>query len=156
MNTRILRLLAVLLLLLAACAAPTPAQATILVTFDMGSGGAGFAATIYVQEVATGKTFTAPYSAGSHGLVVLPTSAPVGISVDAPGTYVVYARLVNEPDSYHYGATACGPAQDCADSSLLGFSVQPGETVPVVIADRAALLPVRGEPVTVPWRPAGK
>jgi len=156
MNTRILRLLAVLVLLLAACAAPTPAPAVILVTFDMGSGGAGFAATIYVQEVASGQTFSSPYSAGSHGLVVLPTSAPVGIPVDAPGTYVVYARLVNDPDSYHYGATGCGPAQDCADSSLLAYPVQPGQTVEVVIADRAARLPERGQPVTVPWRLADK
>lgn len=118
----------------------------------MGSGGAGFAATIYAQEVTSGKTFFAPYSAGSHGLVVLPTSAPVGVQVNAPGTYVVYARLVNEPDSYHYGATGCGPAQDCENTSLLALEVEPGQTYPLTIADRSAILPERDKPVTVPWR----
>src|SRR3990172_1828730 len=98
-----------LLLVLTACSGfppPTPAQATITATFDMGGGGAGFAATIFAQEVSTGKTFHVFYPAGSHGGVVLPTSPPVSFSVEAPGTYVFYAVLINE-DSYHFGATGC-------------------------------------------------
>ena len=48
--------------MLGACsgrATPTPGMATITATFDMGGGGAGFAATIYAQEVNSGKTFHA-------------------------------------------------------------------------------------------------
>ena len=152
-------LLSGLTLLLAGCvprAGNEPQTATVMVTLDMGSGGAGFAATVYAQEVNTGKTFFAPYAAGSHGLVVLPTSAPVGIVVEAPGTYVVYARLVNEPDSYHYGATGFRPATECADSSLLAVAVEPGQVVDVTLADRAARLPERDQPVSVPWRLAGE
>ena len=143
------------LLFLGSCSllpTPEPQVATIMVTLDMGSGGAGFAATVYAQEVNSGKTFYAPYSAGSHGLVVLPTSAPVGVLVDAPGTYVLYARLVNDPDSYHYGATGCEPATECTDTSLLAVAVEPGQVVEVTIADRGALLPERDRPVNVPWR----
>jgi hypothetical protein len=66
--------------------------------------------------------------------------------------YVVYARLVNDPDSYHYGATGCGPAQNCPNAELLAFEIEPGETIPIVIADRAPQLPARHQPVTVPWR----
>jgi hypothetical protein len=142
----------ILLMTFTACTPPTPAQAAIMVTLDMGSGGAGFAATIYAQEITSGITVSKPYSAGSHGLVVLPTSEPVKVLVNAPGTYVIYARLVNEPESYHYGATGCGPAEDCADSSLLAFSLEPGETIVVVIADRSAVLPEKNQPVSVPWR----
>ena len=91
-------------------------------------------------------------SAGSHGLVVLPTSAPVEMTVEAPGTYVFYARLINDPDSYHFGATGCMAGQDCADSELLAIKVVPGESYHVVIADRKALLPNEGEPVTVPLK----
>lgn len=156
---RLFLLISILALLLSGCSVFAPAQstptlapATLVVTLDMGSGGAGFAATIYAQEVSSGKTFFAPYSAGSHGLVVLPTSAPVGVQVDAPGIYVVYARLVNEPDSYHYGATGCTPARVCAETSLLAFEVAPGASYPVLIADRSALLPERDQPVSVPWR----
>jgi hypothetical protein len=145
----------VLFLLLAAAgcsrATPTPGQATITATFDMGSGGAGFAATIFAQEVSTGKTFHSFYPAGSHGLVVLPTSPPVTFTVDAPGTYVFYAVLINE-ESYHFGATGCKPATDCASSDLVALDVEPGGSYQVYIADRSAEIPPTGEPVAVPWR----
>ena len=142
-----------LLLGLAACTAfptPTPAQATITATFDMGGGGAGFAATIFAQEVSTGKTFHVFYPAGSHGLVVLPTSPPVSFQVDAPGTYVFYAVLINE-DSYHFGATGCKVASNCASSDLVALDVEPGGSYQVYIGDRAAKIPPTGVPVTVPW-----
>lgn len=125
--------------------------ATIVARLDMGGGGAGFAATIYAQEVHTGKTFHSFLSAGMHGLVVLPTSPPISFSIQAPGTYVFYARLINAPDEYHYGATGCGPAGDCASHILVAVDIQPGVTYEVYIADRAALVPNADEPVTVPW-----
>jgi hypothetical protein len=117
----------------------------------MGAGGAGFAAMTYAQEVTTGEVFKTFYPAGSHGLVVLPTSPPVTITVKAPGTYVFYALLSNDPESYHFGATGCLPAQDCPSSALLALDVAPGGSYQVTIADRAAKLPAPGEPVNVPW-----
>ena len=74
-----------LLFTLSSCgllATPTPAPATVYVNFDLGTGGSGFAATLYAQEVTSGKTFKGFYAAGSHGLVVLATSAPAAIVVD--------------------------------------------------------------------------
>ena len=131
-------------------ATPTPEQATVVVTFDMGTGGPGFTALIYAQEVTTGKTFHGVYTAGSHGLVVLPTSEPISIQVDAPGTYVFYAVLINE-DSYHYGATGCKAGEDCSSSDLIAVSVEPGGKYEVYIGDRSAHIPPTGEPVKVPW-----
>jgi len=136
---------------LSGCAA-APRQATILVNFDLGAGSSGFAASLYAQEVTTGKTFKGFYAAGSHGLVVLPTSAPVAIQVDAPGTYVFYATLIEAPDDYHFGDTGCPPAADCPLSSLVALDVVPGNTYRVSISDRTPLLPTPGAPVTVPWR----
>jgi len=139
---------------LGACAgtpSPVPQLATVTVTFDMGGGGAGFAATIYAQEVSTGKTFKSFYPAGSHGLVVLPTSAPVSINVEAPGTYVFYATLIEAPDDYQYGATNCRPAEPCPASILRAIDVQPGGAYSVTIADRAAPIPTQNSPVEVPW-----
>lgn len=130
---------------------PTPQVATITVTFDMGGGGSGFAATIYAQEVATGKTFKSFYPAGSHGLVILPTSPPVSFTVEAPGTYVFYATLIEAPDDYQYGATSCGPASPCPNSVLKAIDVEPGGAYQVYVADRAAPIPTPGSPVTVPW-----
>jgi len=130
---------------------PTPQVATVVVTFDLGGGGAGFAATIYAQEVTSGKTGHQFLSAGSHGLVVLPTSAPISLQVDAPGTYVFYATLINNPDDYHYGATGCPAGEDCASSDLIAVDVLPGSTYYVTISDRKAPLPTPGESVTVPW-----
>ncbi len=135
--------------LMSGCA---PKTATVYALLDLGNGGSGFAATLYAQEVTTGKTIHVFQSAGSHGLVVLPTSAPLLMTVDAPGTYVFYARLINDPESYHYGATGCQAGQNCTDSRLLAIKVIPGETYHVTIADNKAELPASGTPVTVPWR----
>ena len=129
---------------------PIPNQALVTVTFDMGGGKAGFAATVYAQEVTSGATFKGFYSAGSHGLVVLP-SEPISITVDAPGSYVFYATLINAPDDYHYGATGCPPGTDCGSAALQALEVQPGGEYRVTIADRSAILPTPNAPVNVPW-----
>lgn len=154
---RLVFLLSILLLVLLGLYAgfkffrPAPKQALITVTFDMGGGKAGFAATIYAQEVTSGLTYKGFYSAGSHGLVVLP-SEPISITVDAPGTYVFYATLINNPDDYHYGATGCQAGTDCSSSELQALDVLPGGSYQVTIADRSALLPTPGAPVSVPWK----
>lgn len=154
-NFRLISTILILLtLLFVGCApreSPTPQLATIIAAFDMGGGGAGFAATIYAQEVGSGKTFHSFYPAGSHGGVVLPTSPPIVFTVEAPGTYVFYARLINEPDSYHFGATGCLVATDCPTSDLLAVDVEPGGTYNVYIGDRSAQIPIEDKPVTVPW-----
>lgn len=131
---------------------PLAKPATVLVTFDLGGGGAGFAATVYAQEVDSGETVHQFLSAGSHGLVVLPTSAPLNFQLEAPGTYVFYATLINNPDDYHYGATGCPAGADCDHSDLLAVEVSPGGAYEVTIADRKALLPTPDAPVRVPWR----
>ena len=128
--------------------------ANIVVALNMGGGGAGFSANIYAQEVHTGQTFTIFMSAGMHTASYLPTSAPVHLSIQAPGTYIFYARLSNAPTEYHYGATECRIPTDCIGSPLVAVDVLPGETYYIYIADRKALLPdndKRGLPVTVPW-----
>jgi hypothetical protein len=149
---RITFILILIVLLLSSCA-PTPKTATVYVSFDLGGGGAGFAALIYAQEVHTGKTVHQFMPAGSHGLVVLPTSPPLTFQLEAPGTYVFYATLSNNPDDYHYGATGCPQGQDCPSADLVALEVQPGGTYNVIISDRKALLPTPGAPVTVPWHP---
>ena len=128
--------------------------ANIVVALNMGSGGAGFSANIYAQEVYTGQTFTTFMSAGMHTAPLLPTSAPVSLSIQAPGTYIFYARLSNAPTEYHYGSTECRNPTECVGSPLIAVDVLPGETYNIYIADRKALLPdndKRGLPVTVPW-----
>ena len=40
---------------------PTPQFATVTVTFNLGTAGPGFAASIYAQEVSTGKVFKGFY-----------------------------------------------------------------------------------------------
>jgi hypothetical protein len=130
----------------------TPAN--IVVALNMGSGGAGFSANIYAQEVYTGQTFTTFMSAGMHTAPLLPTSAPVSLAIQAPGTYIFYARLSNAPTEYHYGSTECRNPTECVGSPLIAVDVLPGETYNIYIADRKALLPdndKRGLPVTVPW-----
>ncbi|HVF25729.1 MAG TPA: hypothetical protein VNA23_07560 [Anaerolineales bacterium] len=120
----------------------------------MGSGGAGFSANIYAQEVYTGQTFTTFMSAGMHTAPLLPTSAPVTLAIQAPGTYIFYARLSNAPTEYYYGSTECRDPTECVGSPLVAVDVLPGETYNIYIADRKALLPdndKRGLPVTVPW-----
>ncbi len=137
---------------------PTPTlvgpPANVLVALNMGGGGAGFSANIYAQEVYTGQTFTTFMSAGMHTASFLPTSPPVYLAIQAPGTYVFYARLSNAPTEYHYGSTECRLPTECIGSPLIAVDVLPGETYYIYIADRKALLPgndKRGEPVTVPW-----
>lgn len=147
--------LAFFALCLAGCGAKNTAAvdtATVFVNFDLGGGGSGFAAILYAQEVTSGETFRGHYSSGSHGLVTLPTSSPVAITVTAPGTYVFYAALVEAPDDYHYGATGCKPATDCTSSNLIALDVMPGGTYAIAISDRHARLPTPGAPVTVPWK----
>jgi hypothetical protein len=137
---------------------PTPTvigqPAIVNIALNMGSGGAGFSANLYAQEVNTGKTFTLFMSAGMHTAPLLPTSPPLDMAIQAPGTYVFYARLSNAPTEYHYGYTECRVPTDCVGSPLIALDVLPGEKYYVYIADRKALLPgnnERGLPVTVPW-----
>ena len=151
MKTKILIIAFLISLLINSCAAPAPQFATVFVRLDLGGGGSGFAATLYAQEVTSGKTVHQFQSAGSHGLVVLPTSEPINFQLAAPGSYVFYATLINNPDDYHYGATGCAAGQDCASSDLVALDVAPGGVYNVVISDRHALLPTPGAAVTVPW-----
>lgn len=128
--------------------------AIVNIALNMGSGGAGFSANLYAQEVYTGKTFTLFMSAGMHTAPLLPTSPPLDMAIQAPGTYVFYARLSNAPTEYHYGFTECRIPTDCLGSPLIALDVLPGERYSVYIADRKAILPdndKRGLPVTVPW-----
>jgi hypothetical protein len=150
---KILAIVCLVGLALAGCAGlrPTPAPATITVVFDLGGGGSGFAANLYAQEVDSGKTFRSLYPAGGHGGVTRATSPPITFNIDAPGTYVFYARLVEAPDDYHYGATGCAYAERCGDRGLLALDVEPGGVYPVYIADRSAPIPTPDAPVTVPW-----
>lgn len=134
---------------------PTPTLtgdlAEVLIGLDMGGGGAGFAATIYAQEVNTGRTFKTFLPAGMHGQAVLPTSPPVWMSVQAPGTYVFYARLINAPDDYFYGYTRCRIAEECPNHALLAVDVDPNRQYQVTISDKGVILPEMDQPVTVPW-----
>jgi hypothetical protein len=147
-----------LALVLAACSGvasttvtATPLRmATITVTVDMGGGGAGFTSIVYAQEVHTGKTFQIVMPASSHGGVVLPTSPPLSFSVEAPGTYVFYAVLINEA-SYHFGATGCPAVTRCDSNDLVALEVIPGESYSVYIGDASAKIPPTGVPVDVPW-----
>lgn len=148
-----------MLLALAGCAGlasppgptPTPEPATVRVTLDLGSGGTGFGAVIFAQEVASGQTYSLPYTSGSHGGVVL-EDQPITFTIDVPGTYVFYGYLINAPESYHFGATGCPPATDCPSSDLVGFDISLGGAYQVTISDRSAPIPTPHAPVTVPWR----
>ncbi|MCB9144207.1 MAG: hypothetical protein H6635_02475 [Anaerolineales bacterium] len=128
--------------------------AYINIAVDMGAGGSGFSSTIYAQEVYTGRTLGIFMSAGMHTASFLPTSAPLDMAVPAPGTYVFYARLTNDPMDYHYGFTECTVPAECTGGPLVALEVLPGEYYTIKIADRKAVLPginERGVPVTVPW-----
>lgn len=128
--------------------------ATVNIALNMGSGGAGFSANLYAQEVYTGRTITIFMSAGMHTAPYLPTSPPLDMAIPAPGTYVFYARLSNAPTEYFYGYTECSIPTDCVGSPLIALDVLPGEHYSVLIVDRKATLPdndKRGLPVTVPW-----
>ena len=148
-NIHVTMIVLLAMLSMAGCAARS---ATVFIRLDLGGGGSGFAATLYAQEVTTGKTVHQFQSAGSHGLVVLPTSEPIKFELDAPGTYIFYATLINNPDDYHFGSTGCQALQNCTNSELLALDVTPGGVYNVTITDQHALLPTPGAPVTVPWR----
>lgn len=131
---------------------PTPQPATVTVTFDLGGGGgSGFAAMIYAQEVTSGKTFKILYPAGSHGLVVLPTSPPVVLKIDTPGSYVFYANFNENPDDYHFGYNGCQPGTDCSSRTLKVIDVAPGGVYQVYITQRFDQVPTPGAPITQPW-----
>ena len=146
------------ILLAAACTrTPTPQPtASVTVTFELALGGSGFSLTVYAQEVTTGKTISQLYSSGAHGGVVLPTSAPLVFTLDAPGTYVFYSNMINAPEDYHFGFTGCGPAPDCTATDLKAIDVAPGGTYEVYFSDRSgerhAPVPTPHAPVTVPWQ----
>ncbi len=128
--------------------------ATIVINLDLGNGGAGFSANMYAQEISTGKTFGVFLSAGMHGAAALPTAAPMILLVEAPGTYVFYARLSNAPTDYFYGYTDCVFFNDCDQErhKLKAVDVFPGMTYRIILdGDRKVILPERDVPVTVPW-----
>ena len=158
MNIIVRGLLLLFLLLLAACTRgnPTPQPATVVVAFDLAGGGSGFSLTVYAQEVTSGKSYSQPYSSSSHGGVVLPTSAPLVFTLDAPGTYIFYANLVNAPEDYHYGNTGCPPGPDCESTVYHALDVSPGEEYQVYFSsrqgERHAPVPTPHAPVTVPWQ----
>lgn len=140
------------LFLLAACTGALeskPGSATVTITFDMGTGGSGFTAMIYAQEVSSGKTFHVVMPSSSHGGVILPTSPPLSLTVEAPGTYVFYAVLINA--DRHYGATGCQALTDCPSSDLVALDVEAGKSYEVYIGDWKAKIPPTGVPVDVPW-----
>jgi hypothetical protein len=118
----------------------------------MGAGGSGFDSMIYGQEVVTGKTYRAFMSVGDHHAEAVFREEPVNLLVEAPGTFVFYARLTYAPEIYHWGATGCLPLTDCPSAALKAVDVLPGLTYEVMISDRSAALPASGEPVTVPWQ----
>ncbi len=130
-----------------------PRNAAVHVKFDIVGGDNNFAASVYVQEVDTGATFTVPYD---------PHTPYIVIPIKKPGRYVFYARLVEAPDDYHYGFTSYqtvgyghmtrGGTGDPATESLVALDVKLGEKYKVYINDYRARLPEAGKPVTVPWR----
>jgi len=135
---------------------PWQRSATVTVMFDLAGGGSGFSLSVYAQEVRTGKTYYELYSSGAHGGVILPTSGPLTFSVDAPGTYIFYANMINAPEDYHFGATGCGPGPECASSDLKAIDVSPGHSYEIYFSDRSgerhAPVPTPHAPVTVPWQ----
>jgi hypothetical protein len=158
-SPRVKGLTALLLLLLVGCTllpTPAPQVATVVVTFDLAGGGSGFSLTVYAQEVTTGKSTSQLYSSGAHGGVILPTSAPLVFTLEAPGTYIFYANMINAPEDYHFGATGCGPAPDCPSTVYKAIQVTPGGTYQVYFSDRSgerhAPVPTPHAPVTVPWQ----
>ncbi len=129
--------------------------ATVIVTFDLAGGGSGFSLTVYAQEVNSGKSISQLYSSGAHGGVILPTSAPLVFNLDAPGTYIFYANMINAPEDYHFGFTGCAPAPDCPNETLKAIDVYPGGKYEVYFSDRSgerhAPVPTPHAPVTLPW-----
>lgn len=147
----LVRAAAIFVLLLAGCGRLGPANAQVTIKFDIYGGDNAFAATVYAQEVASGRTFLFPY--GPHTPYIL-------AELKTPGRYVFYARLVEAPDDYHYGFTgnapvayghgARGGTQDPSKAGLVVVEVKPRGEYKVTINDHWAILPVPGRPVTVP------
>jgi hypothetical protein len=140
-------------LLLGFALACGPKAAKVTVKFDIVGGDNAFSATVYAQEVATGKT---------QSFVYHPHTPYITAELAEPGKYVFYARLVEAPDDYHYGYTGTQPVayghgtrggtQDPAKASLIAVPVRTGGAYKVYINDYRAILPEPGKPVTVPWR----
>ena len=130
-----------------------PKTAKVHVKFDIVDGDNNFAATVYVQEVDSGATFTVPYD---------PHTPYIVVNLKKPGKYVFYARLVEAPDDYHYGYTSDHPVAyghmtrggtgNAAEMSLIAVDVKLGKDYKAYINDFRARLPEPGKPVTVPWR----
>ena len=124
--------------------------AKVDIKFDQAGGDNTFAATVYVQEVSSGETLLFPYD---------PHTPRITVVLKKPGTYVFYARLVEAPDDYHYGYTSDRPVAYGhmtrgglgQPSGLAAIDVRLGGKYKAYINDYRATLPVRGEPVTVPW-----
>jgi len=140
------------LLLAPACAWLRPSAAQVTVKFVIYDNDNSFAATVYAQEVGTGRTTTFAYG---------PHTPSLTVDLKPAGTYVFYARLVEAPDDYHYGFTGHqagayghmtrGGTRD-PNLNLIALDVKPGGRYKVFISDSWAVLPVPGQPVTVPWR----
>jgi len=138
-------------LLLIGCAESKTARVTA--KFDIVAGDNAFGATVYAQEVTTGRTLLFPYG---------PHTPFLAADLPAPATYVFYARLVEAPEDYHYGFTSAAPVayghgtrggtQDPAKASLIAVELKPGGHYKVYINDYRAVLPAQGLPVSVPWR----
>jgi len=132
-----------------------PKVAKVHVKFDIVGGDNNFAASVYVQEVDSGATFTVPYD---------PHTPYIMVDLKKPGKYVFYARLVEAPDDYHYGYTSDQPVAyghmtrggtgNPDTESLVAVDVKLGGSYKVYINDFRAKLPEAGKPVTVPWRNA--
>ena len=137
--------------LLAGCSRPAPKAAQVQVKFVIYDNDNSFAATVYAQEVDTGKTIKFAYG---------PHTPNITVDLKDPGTYVFYARLVEAPDDYHYGFTGYraaayghmtrGGTRD-AGVNLIALDVKPGGQYKAYISDHWAQLPEPGKPVTVPW-----
>ena len=143
--------LAAALALLPGCRLFGPKTAKVHIKFVIYDNDNTFAATVYAQEVNTGRTVK--YAYGPH-------TPYMNVDLQPAGTYVFYARLVEAPDDYHYGFTGYrasayghmtrGGTRD-ANVNLIGLDVKPGGTYQVYISDHWAELPEPGKPVTVPW-----
>lgn len=125
--------------------------AKVVIKFDQSGGDNTFAATVYVQEVNTGETLLFPYD---------PHTPNITVNLKKPGKYVFYAKLVEAPDDYHYGYTSDQPVAYGhmarggigQPEGLIAIDVELGGKYRAYINDYRATLPVRGKPVTVPWR----
>jgi hypothetical protein len=117
--------------------------ATVTISVDTGGGEPGFQTIVYVQNVKTGDT--ASYAIAPH-------SKPLLVYIAEPGTYVFYGRLVEAMDDYFFGATGVKSRSTPVLRPLLALDIELGKEYQVLINDRSVQLPVKGKPVTVPWR----